>query len=471
MIDIRTICINSLSDYDKLATFIKNTHINQETILELKHYIGLKCDKISVENPYAEKDYLSTFYIHYAKKYKEFSKKCYRLHFFKEDIYYGFVTLRPTCCKKIGRSYINPELLLDQKSFLMTCHFKINIAGADTKIECFPWMHQQPDVSTCAHVALWSILRYFSSKHNNYADMTMGEIVEKIQMNYDRKIPSKGLRMEQISNLLTQYNFSTLIRDNFNNDNHYLDEIFAYIESGLPLVGILKEQEHAISIIGHGAVDTRGVLDLQMYEKIECDNEEENTDIILSSRFIDSIIVNDDNLFPYRRVYRKASRLVAATDYDPKYIIDSIKCFIIPLYEKMQITYNEVYNRVLRLLHTNNLRSLPSPKVVRFFITSSNSYKKRVLKNINDIKLRKLLVEMNMPKFIWCAEISSVENYHNHLVDGIIIIDATCSSKEDDPWIFWHDKCSVKYFNGNRYISAKMNITPYKQYYNNLEEF
>lgn len=63
----------------------------------------------------------------------------------------------------------------------------------------------------------------------------MGEVVGHIQLNYDRKIPSKGLRIEQISNLLSQYGFSTLIRTGLMSN----DEIFAYIESGLPLIGIV----------------------------------------------------------------------------------------------------------------------------------------------------------------------------------------------------------------------------------------
>ena len=208
MIDLRIVNINRLDDYDGLLSFIKKTHINHETVNEIKQYIGLKCNKIIVENPYADKDYLSTFYIHYSKKYKTYSKMCYRLHIFYNDKYYGFLTLRSTELKKIGRTYINPSLLLDQKAFLMTGEYNVNITGKSSSIACFPWMHQENDISTCAHVSLWSTLRYFSNVHSGYADMTMGEICEKIQLNQDRKTPSKGLSTSQISNLLMQFNFS-----------------------------------------------------------------------------------------------------------------------------------------------------------------------------------------------------------------------------------------------------------------------
>lgn len=94
----------------------------------------------------------------------------------------------------------------------MTGKYKLNLLGSEAFIESFPWMHQETDISTCSHVAVWSILRYFGNKYRYYSDMTMGEVFEKVQLNFDRKVPSKGLSYEQISNLLTQFGFSTLIR-------------------------------------------------------------------------------------------------------------------------------------------------------------------------------------------------------------------------------------------------------------------
>lgn len=475
MIDIRTVYINGLSDYDNLLSFIRKSHINSETIDELKQYLGLKCNKIIVEFPYADKDYLSTFYIHYSKKIKEYTKDCYRLHVFNNNDYFGFITLRPTAVKKIGRTYLHPSLLLDQRAYLMTGQFTANVVGSMIDIECFPWMHQENDISTCAHVALWATLRYFGNIQSNYADMTMGEICDKIQFNLDRKTPCRGLSTRQISNLLMQYNFSTLIRDKKSslNARQYLNEILSYIESGLPLIGISSKSEHAICIIGHGAIslefDSNRLCDL--YEKVEY--SEKKTDIILSTRFIKSVIVNDDNYFPYRSVYCNVNDLPENQDINPVYNLDNIDYFIIPLYEKMQITYNEIYNIVVDLLIKNNLKYLPSPKILRIFITSSNSFKTKSLHNFNNTKLKHTIARMNMPKFIWIVEISSIKNYKKGLVDGLIIIDATCSSLEPEPWIYMHDAKTVKYFNGNRLVKSDEfdSIAPIGRYINNLEEY
>lgn len=483
MIDSYLITINDASDFKKLKEKIKNTHIDDETVAELQYHFYGVCDALRIESPYSDKDYLSTYYIHYSKKYKNIDKKCYRIHLFSQGCYCGFITLRPTCHRKIGRSYIDPTILLDYRtdvknvavdSFLMATEFKVNILGNTNVVSAFPWMHQEPDVACCAHVALWSILRYFGTSHANYADATMAEIVDKIQYNYDRKIPTKGLREEQISNLLLQYGFSTLIRS-----NHVNDEIFTYIESGLPIIGIIpsdNDEAHAICLIGHGPVN-RDIDIMGIHEKYtikrkgSTKQKEITTDIILSTKFLDSLIVNDDNYLPYRTVYRKLCSLEKAQKYDPKYIVDDIRSFIIPLYEKMQITYNEVYNIVMNLLVSKKLNNLPTPKILRFFITSSNAFKRSLKERGVETELRRILLRVNMPKFIWCAEIASYENYKKGLVDGCVVIDATESSEEDAPFLAMHDNAQVFYYNGSRLLQNEFEIPPYKLYINNLKAF
>lgn len=480
LIAIKPLIISKLSDYEKLKSIIKKTHINDDAIEEMKKYIGLKCNKVIIEYPYADKDYLSTFYIHYSRKYKEFSKKCYRIHFFNNDYYFGFIILRPTFYKKIGRTYLFPQLLLEGDSYVMTGKYKLNLLGSEAFIESFPWMHQETDISTCSHVAVWSILRYFGNKYRYYSDMTMGEVFEKVQLNFDRKVPSKGLSYEQISNLLTQFGFSTLIRHknmDSSKSRQYLGEIFAYIESGLPLIAVSSSMEHAVCVIGHGPIINKKLNSDQMELYFEKSHDGKPLNALLHSRFIDSVIVNDDNYFPFRTV---CCNFMEGTSTDnlmsyttPNYTIDAFDYFIIPLYEKMHLTYNEVYNRVINLLESGVLKNLPSPLVLRIFITSSNSYKEKV-NNYNNmhIYIKKNILELNMPKFIWCVELSGIDNYYNNLVDGTIIIDATSSSKDDEPWIFMHDKKSIKYYNGNRLVRGNLdNVSPYCQYTNNLEGY
>ena len=136
----------------------------------------------------------------------------------------------------------------------------------------------------------------------------------------------------------------------------------------------------------------------------------------------------------------------------------------------MQLPYNEVYNVVMTLLRSGTLKALPTPKILRFFITSSNSFKKSLDKRGISPNLQRILLKVNMPKFIWCVEISSEQNYRSGLVDGCIVIDATESSEADAPFIAIHDRRQISYFNDKRNIIEKFEIRPYRIFENNLKD-
>lgn len=146
------------------------------------------------------------------KKLRQYKKVCCRLHILKADVYYGYITLRPTMKgAKVGKTYLDPVILVDEQAYLMVYHFKAHVAGNEMEIRSFPWKSQQTDISVCAHTAFWTAIRYFENKFRNYADTTIGEIVEKTQNDWGRKTPSLGLTPVQVSDLFKEYGFSPLI--------------------------------------------------------------------------------------------------------------------------------------------------------------------------------------------------------------------------------------------------------------------
>lgn len=162
MIEFKELEIQSLIDYDKLFELIHKEVIDDQTVQTLKSFLGLKCDRIIIEYPYHDKDYLSTYYSYYSKKFRGFPKKCYRLHIMgKGDEYYGYVVLRPTVKgTRLGTTYLSPKSLVEEEAYLMLAEFEAHIMDNKQDIMCFPWMKQEVDISVCAHVAAWTILRY-----------------------------------------------------------------------------------------------------------------------------------------------------------------------------------------------------------------------------------------------------------------------------------------------------------------------
>lgn len=257
MISFTRIEIESLDSYENLKTAVPTRLIDDEVIKVLKRYLGERCDEIQIEYPYYDSDYLSTYYIHYSQKLRPYEKMCCRLHILKKEEYYGYIVLRPTTKgTKIGKTFIKPELLVSERAYLMLHNFKAHVAGNEMEIRSFPWKSQETDISVCAHTAAWTVIRYFGNKFRDYADTTIGALVEHTKNDWGRKTPSLGLTPVQVSDLFKDYNFSPLILQcDKDEDGGFLDELVAYIESGIPMIGFLYPIKHAVSIIGHGLIN------------------------------------------------------------------------------------------------------------------------------------------------------------------------------------------------------------------------
>ena len=188
MISYQSIEINEKKSYGQLldSCCISDKHIDSMVVDFLGKYLGDLISKVIIEWPYYDQDYLSIYYIHYSKKFKNYPKYCYRLHFIsRRGEYCGCTVLRPIIIgKKMGKTYIKPELLLKERAYLVRGEYNVHIDGMEELVDAFPWMMQDTDITTCAHIAVWSVLRYYGSRFVNYSCPTLGEIVENVQ---DRK--------------------------------------------------------------------------------------------------------------------------------------------------------------------------------------------------------------------------------------------------------------------------------------------
>ncbi|MBF0337116.1 MAG: hypothetical protein HQL05_04720 [Nitrospirae bacterium] len=77
-----------------------------------------------------------------------------------------------------------------------------------------------------------------------------------------------------------------------------------------------------------------------------------------------------------------------------------------------------------------------------------------------------------MPKFVWCVDISTKDDFKSLKMSGKIIIDITAGTYELDPWILYHDLSKVVYYNTatNGFMEETLPIKPYNIYRNNLRE-
>lgn len=476
MINYKKIYIRNISDYDKLLSegvAISGTHIDSKIVVDLKKNFGTRCSAILVEYPYYEKDYLSTYYTFYSKQHIEHSKECFRLHFFGEEKenasreYLGYISLRDGIKEsKIGKSYLSPKLVLptNEKAYLILDKFNANIYGRRVSVTAFPWMRQETDISICAHVAIWSILRYYGNKFKDHRDTVMGEIVETVQNERGRKVPSKGLTPDQIVNTLDFYNFSpVLLGDEFHKLHYFLNEIIAYIESGIPVIATMNRKKHAITLFGHGTVD---------YEKLGNDATkfcEEGTEIILHSSLIETVYAIDDNHFPYKQV----DSYIPISDKDIDYALCEINYLIVPYCQKVLLGFNEIYEKFMDIVR-NKVMEWNGLQICRIYLTASNPFKEKAADNeLMDLNLKRIIRTIDMPRFIWCIDLSTIDEAKNGLVSGRIIVDSTVGTQNENPWLLMHNKTTIEYINDEGALNHSIlnyEMPAYNLYVNNLRD-
>lgn len=463
MIQIEKQRITELTDYDELLELIPNSHIDLEVIDFLKGNIGLRCGMVKIESPYYEGDYLSCYYIFYAKKLQFFPKHCYRLLFFRDqegEDFFGYITLRPTYDgRHISRMFFDPSYVVENKMCLILGNCKCHVAGGEAELPLFPHMRQEGDVAVCAHVVTWGILQSFALRFHQYPELSLGRVVEKISSQFERAIPSKGLSADQISKLFLDVGFAPVIVCKSAQENRNLKSaIVSYIESGIPLVAILSNREHAVAIVGIGSHCRAGINIAEVidnnpdyYEKVLVDRMEVQTNVVLASRFVDQIIVNDDGLFPYQPVYSTPGTSLAP------YTISEIDRLIVPLYPRIQLDYSTVRLLTIRAIEANR-EIWPDTAVARIFITSANTFREHIniqCAHLSD-SVRTVLVSLPMAKFIWCVEISSPVHYQAGLVDGFILFDSTSATVNPRPELAVYD-CTgcLRYKNGDEIREIK----------------
>lgn len=467
MISFKKIRLETEESYEKLKEVIPKQLIDNDVALVLKKYLFKKCDEITVEYPYYDSDYLSTYYIHYSQKLHPYNKVCCRLHISKDSEYYGYITLRPTPLgTKIGKTFLVPNLLIKDPAYLMLHDFKAHVAGNEMIIRSFPWKSQETDISVCAHTAAWTVIRYFGNRFQDYADTTIGELVTHTKNEWGRKTPSLGLTPVQVSDLFKEYNFSPLILQK-DRKNGFLDELMAYLESGIPMVGFLYPIKHAISIIGHGSIDYDILDDDTMVERLKDDD----INVLSHGRLVRELYVMDDNCFPYQ----KMPVGLPSKESDVVYGLTELEYVVVPLYRRMQLEYR-VVNERFRMWRKESVMNWEELCISRIYITSANSLKRETLntQNMNEI-LKDVILSMTLPRFVWCIDLAGIDNFKKNLTSGKIIIDTTAPTIEENIWLLRHDGEKIEFMdveNGdseNEYSVITTEIQPYDMYKNNLK--
>lgn len=469
------------------------------------HFDVLRDDvTLLAESGYVDGFYRDSYYQYFSSKLKNYSRDCIRLSLFSGKIseddfanssrykelqgkYLGFYVLRPTFPNILGRSVISPKAMKNNDIRICTCQFETTALGLKFQVEGFPHSSQDTEIITCAETTLWAVMEYFGEKYSNYKPVLPSIIINQLtSVSYERQIPSNGLNVDKISYALKEFGFGTRIYalDSFNekkqndevkkeaeNENtvgEFERLLSCYVESGIPLVlAIENEAEsfaHALLVVGR---------------KDNCDDKIDNMPSYFDKG--KNIVIYDYDSVRRKLVYVDDNRPVYQTGYLPDlvahYAGDNPKAckvthFIVPFYPKI---YLEAFGARLFVREFLLSGLLPIPEnseiIVKVFLASSRSFKHELMRG-NGVsgKLKSYILEKQLPKFIWLAEISTGHLTKDGMASGLMILDATEPNRDYSPLIVAaYEGNFIEYglCSGN-YEKKVLHFEPFKIYEHNL---
>ena len=176
---VKTLLIESYLLSEVVAEKIVTTQLS-EFLLTLKSDLF-----VAVESPYVDKIYRDAYYNYYSSKLNKYSRDCIRLSFFNKEVtpenfrrfkmeqdvadlkaalfpvYFGFLVLRPTFPKVIGRNAISPKAIKNDQIICCLTKIGATVNGIKQKVLAFPHASQDHQTMTCAETTVWSNFRIF----------------------------------------------------------------------------------------------------------------------------------------------------------------------------------------------------------------------------------------------------------------------------------------------------------------------
>ncbi len=406
---------------------------------------------VLIESPYTDKVYRDSYYTYFSSKLSAYAKDCLRLSFFDGEIksdnfttedgyknlqgrYLGFIILRPTDPNIVGRSAISPKAVKNNSFLCLTASIHATSNSLKFFVDAYPHSSQDIETITCAETTLWAIMEYFGNKYPEYKPVLPSQIINALKrVSAERQVPSKGLNIQQMAYALKEFGFGTKIyaRQEFKGE---FSKLFStYIESGLPLIVAMENIKfggtiaHALLCVGHEKITDADIDGLaatvETNATIQTQLQQGGISLYDNDDITKKFVFIDDNL-PVYQLNRLSS---PATHYpDAAWHNCEISYFIVPLYPKIYLEAFEAKSFFKKLLLESFTINNGEEIFIRFFLTSSRSYKNSLALNSSfDTTMREMILEIPMSKFLWIGEISTKTLIKQRKANGLVIIDAT----------------------------------------------
>jgi len=441
--------LTTAADLTKLKDFVTPEYKPEQVADKLINGISNAVKGLLIEHGYVDKDYRSTYYNFYSKKGQKYNADCVRLHFFDEtvdfdktylrlsckdkelhDHYFGYMVLRPTGIATIGRSVLTPDVRSGATGSIIAAYHYVHLLGYTLRVQGFPSMDQHVDISVCAHVACWSILRHYSVDQSNYREHLVHDITLMAQQfNPGGLVPSRGLELSHAERVFQQagtFPMNIARRDGDVTDPSFYRQLIAYVESGFPLFAAMHKRKHAIAVIGcawRAPIDEVGAGMRYAWDEVK------------------SLVVVDDNYLPYLSISRQGGS---------PYAIEDIDDFIVALPEKIYYPADAVDGLAPTLFRLGTVVGLPpqDETIIRYFISTGSAFRRFVRERESefDTKLFEVIMALPYAQYVWVVEISTGAQWASGQIAARAVLDATASLRDPVPLWLFHSRARALIF-------------------------
>lgn len=434
---------------ENLLVALLNEKITESSLKKRNHFnyfvdylgkSGLDAKTILVEDPYISKAYLVDYSNYYSTCFQEYARNCKRVHFFKETFdngkfekellgnkstflnhnYLGYIVVKP-----LPDSIIGPTLLktYSTKDDGITRHYpscrkySINLFGKELTLNSLVYQEQDTIVAACASVAIWSAFHKTSTLFEAPLP-SPSEITKRAGNpfnNYGRTFPNPGLSIAQICKAIESNGLVSelIISSKFQSSVTLAKRIvYAYNRAGLPILLFLNFGEDG----GH-------LVTINGYSDIGSIKKEATKEISLIADNIIKFYAHDDQVGPFARLEFPGNENISTSWKDDKgnNITAKIHSIIIPVYRKIRIKYQDVYDKVSYIDYILFKTNIFTAEIEwDIYLIESNKYKNEILlnSNINDT-IKKEVIIKDYPKYIWvCTAIANGVKLFDFIYDS-----------------------------------------------------
>ncbi|MEO5357508.1 MAG: hypothetical protein H7844_09445 [Nitrospirae bacterium YQR-1] len=415
-----------------------------------EYFDYIKAKTIVVEYEYIDRDFLEDYARYYVKCFKDYKRKCKRLHFFKEpfsqsdftiflqepsdsfreklnDSYLGFIVVKPLPRTVIGRTCLTTYSDDKRRKFPSTRRYTINLFGIALSVETLAYQEQDSVAAACATSALWSIFQKTGRIFHHHIPTPI-EITETATSNLptqSRSLPNDGLNIEQMAVAIRNVGLEPLF---VSVDNEYTlkSTMYSYLKGGIPLAFVVRLVDTSSKPNKYYSSDLHAVA-ISGYS-IGKPSPTPHTGFLTIASQMDKIYVHDDQVGPFARMIidginveidigdnKTGSYYSISSSWRGKNKkVGSVRALpfavLIPLYHKIRIPYSFIETIIMNfdffVEYLRNEKYFSHSERLKWdiFLSTSNDFKRLILQEglLKGIYLKDVLT-CQMPRFIWRA--------------------------------------------------------------------